>query len=141
MPGAPPQKLLGSGTEQALLPRAVLGVAADNAITRRGGARGAGGRGPAPRRVVVDVREFMSHLPAVLHQQGLELVPVTLEVPPPPLPLRIQQIRVLDTAARPGQPVHWRAPAGPKTHMHAHAPRLSLKFSVAKLQGELMEAR
>lgn len=29
---------------------------------------------------MVDVREFMSHLPAVLHQQGLELIPVTLEV-------------------------------------------------------------
>ena len=35
-----------------------------------------------PVRVVVDVREFMSHLPAVLHQQGFEVVPVTLEVRP-----------------------------------------------------------
>ena len=33
-----------------------------------------------PRRVVVDVREFMSMLPAVLHQRGLSIVPVTLEV-------------------------------------------------------------
>ena len=33
-----------------------------------------------PVRIVVDVREFMSHLPAVLHQQGFEIVPVTLEV-------------------------------------------------------------
>ena len=32
---------------------------------------------------MVDVREFMSHLPAVLHQQGMELIPVTLEVLPP----------------------------------------------------------
>jgi len=43
----------------------------------------AGGRNAArdvPARVVVDVREFMSHLPAVLHQQGFEVVPVTLEV-------------------------------------------------------------
>ena len=31
------------------------------------------------RKVVVDVREFMSSLPAVLHQQGLEIIPVTLE--------------------------------------------------------------
>jgi hypothetical protein len=31
------------------------------------------------KRVVVDVREFMSSLPAVLHQQGMEVVPVTLE--------------------------------------------------------------
>ena len=30
-------------------------------------------------RVVVDVREFMSALPAVLHGQGMEVVPVTLE--------------------------------------------------------------
>jgi hypothetical protein len=33
-----------------------------------------------PVRIVVDVREFMSHLPGVLHQQGFEIVPVTLEV-------------------------------------------------------------
>ena len=32
-----------------------------------------------PVRIVVDVREFMSHLPGVLHQQGFEIVPVTLE--------------------------------------------------------------
>lgn len=32
------------------------------------------------RKVVVDVREFMSPLPAVLHQQGLDVIPVTLEV-------------------------------------------------------------
>lgn len=37
---------------------------------------------PTPKRVVVDVREFMSSLPAVLHGQGLEVVPVTLEVSP-----------------------------------------------------------
>lgn len=39
-------------------------------------------KGAPPRRLVVDVREFMSSLPAVLHRQGLQLVPVTLEVPP-----------------------------------------------------------
>ena len=33
------------------------------------------------RKVVVDVREFMSTLPAVLHQQGLDIIPTTLEVP------------------------------------------------------------
>ena len=41
---------------------------ASNALTRR-----AGGRAPSrpdPKRVVVDVREFMSSLPAVLHQQA-----------------------------------------------------------------------
>ena len=43
----------------------------------------AGGRlgsKPIARRLVIDVREFMSSLPAVLHQQGLQIVPVTLEV-------------------------------------------------------------
>eukprot|EP00887_Chlorella_sp_A99_P005233 scaffold1.g5233.t1 len=47
-----------------------LGAAA-NALTRRAGGR-RGGR-HAPTRVVVDVREFMSSLPSVLHQQGLEV--------------------------------------------------------------------
>ncbi len=49
-----------------------------NALTRV-----AGGRGVAralPRRLVVDVREFRSSLPAVLHQQGFLLAPMTLEV-------------------------------------------------------------
>lgn len=46
-----------------------------NALTRR-----AGGAAVIPRRVIVDVREFMSSLPAVLHQQGMEVVPLTLQV-------------------------------------------------------------
>lgn len=33
-----------------------------------------------PERVVVDIREFMSTLPLVLHNVGLEVVPITLEV-------------------------------------------------------------
>ena len=37
---------------------------------------------PIPKRLVIDVREFMSSLPSVLHQQGLQIVPVTLEVSP-----------------------------------------------------------
>lgn len=44
----------------------LLGAAA-NALTRRAGGRLSGK--PLPRRIVVDVREFMSSLPAVLHQQ------------------------------------------------------------------------
>ena len=45
----------------------------------------AGGRvssRPVPKKLVIEVREFMSSLPSVLHQQGLHIVPVTLEVPP-----------------------------------------------------------
>lgn len=56
-------------------------------------AAGAGGRHlvgkSVLRKVVVDVREFMSSLPAVLHQQALDVIPVTLEVlstPPCPCP-------------------------------------------------------
>ena len=44
---------------------------------------GRGGMGLASRarkRVVVDMREFMSTLPSTLHLQGLDLVPCTLEV-------------------------------------------------------------
>lgn len=51
-----------------------------NAVTRQAGGRLAAAAKPVPRRVVVDMREFMSSLPAVLHHQGFELVPVTLEV-------------------------------------------------------------
>ncbi|MEW5305380.1 MAG: hypothetical protein WDW36_007923 [Sanguina aurantia] len=78
---------LDSGPGSQVVPRGP-GVSADlwldlygqNALTRV-----AGGRAPAAakkpmRRLVVDVREFMSSLPAVLHQQGFELIPVTLEV-------------------------------------------------------------
>ena len=43
-------------------------------------AGGRASRRAEPKRLIVDMREFMSHLPAVLHQQGLEIVPVTLEV-------------------------------------------------------------
>ncbi|KXZ54474.1 hypothetical protein GPECTOR_4g539 [Gonium pectorale] len=68
----------------ALNPDLWLDVYSANALTRAGGGRsggrGAGGIPPAPRRLVVDVREFMSGLPAVLHQKGFELLPVTLEV-------------------------------------------------------------
>ena len=48
------------------LEREMLGSVA-NALTRVAGGRT--GARVAPRRIVVDVREFMSTLPAVLHQQ------------------------------------------------------------------------
>ena len=63
-------------------PDVVLGITGGdknpNALSRRGGSR----LTPRviPKRVVVDVREFMSSLPSILYQQGLELVPLTLEV-------------------------------------------------------------
>ncbi len=53
---------------------------AHNALTRRAGGRMS--NRPTPKRVVVDMREFMSSLPAVLHQQGMQVTPVTLEVTP-----------------------------------------------------------
>ena len=48
-----------------------------NAITRKGGGRTTN---VEKLRLIVDVREFMSSLPAVLYSQGYNLVPVTLEV-------------------------------------------------------------
>jgi hypothetical protein len=55
-----------------------LDVYSANALSRVGGL----GRRlqPVPCKLVVDVREFMSGLPAVLHQQGFRLTPITLEV-------------------------------------------------------------
>jgi DNA excision repair protein ERCC-4 len=55
-----------------------LDVYSANALSRVGGL----GRRlkPVPCKLVVDVREFMSGLPAVLHQQGFRITPITLEV-------------------------------------------------------------
>ncbi|KAK9857610.1 hypothetical protein WJX84_003319 [Apatococcus fuscideae] len=57
---------------------AALPGVGQNAITRRAGGRLS--NKPQPTCIVIDVREFMGSLPAVLHQQGLQVVPVTLEV-------------------------------------------------------------
>ncbi|XP_027360566.1 DNA repair endonuclease UVH1 isoform X2 [Abrus precatorius] len=48
-----------------------------NSITRK-----AGGRKEVDKemQVIVDMREFMSSLPNVLHQKGMRIIPVTLEV-------------------------------------------------------------
>ncbi|XP_021765771.1 DNA repair endonuclease UVH1-like [Chenopodium quinoa] len=48
-----------------------------NSITRK-----AGGRKETDKemQVIVDMREFMSSLPNVLHQKGMRIIPVTLEV-------------------------------------------------------------
>ena len=66
IPGAPPPP--GSSPGGALV------------STRKAGGRGAGGGAPAASLIVVDVREFMSPLPCVLHAAGFTLVPITLEV-------------------------------------------------------------
>ncbi|MCD7460901.1 DNA repair endonuclease uvh1 [Datura stramonium] len=52
-------------------------IISQNLITRK-----AGGRREAERemQVIVDMREFMSTLPNVLHQKGMRIIPVTLEV-------------------------------------------------------------
>ncbi|KAL3331022.1 hypothetical protein AABB24_034697 [Solanum stoloniferum] len=52
-------------------------VIPQNLITRK-----AGGRREAEKevQVIVDMREFMSTLPNVLHQKGMRIIPVTLEV-------------------------------------------------------------
>ncbi|KAJ1391734.1 RuvA domain 2-like [Sesbania bispinosa] len=49
----------------------------NNSITRK-----AGGRKEVDKemQVIVDMREFMSSLPNVLHQKGMRIIPVTLEV-------------------------------------------------------------
>ncbi|XP_024030660.1 DNA repair endonuclease UVH1 isoform X2 [Morus notabilis] len=53
------------------------GASSQNAVTRK-----AGGRREAEKemQVIVDMREFMSSLPNVLHQKGMRIIPVTLEV-------------------------------------------------------------
>ncbi|XP_010441283.1 PREDICTED: DNA repair endonuclease UVH1-like isoform X2 [Camelina sativa] len=51
-------------------------------ITQNSLTRKAGGRKELEKetQVIVDMREFMSSLPNVLHQKGMKIIPVTLEV-------------------------------------------------------------
>ncbi|KAL6512237.1 hypothetical protein OROHE_019849 [Orobanche hederae] len=61
-------------TSSSLEPQSVT---AQNLITRK-----AGGKKEAEKemQIIVDMREFMSSLPNVLHQKGMRIIPVTLEV-------------------------------------------------------------
>lgn len=63
-----------SGFEPPMEPASMT---SQNSITRK-----AGGRKNIEKemQVIVDMREFMSNLPNVLHQKGMRIVPVTLEV-------------------------------------------------------------
>lgn len=62
------------GINSSLEPQSVT---AQNLITRK-----AGGKKEAEKemQIIVDMREFMSSLPNVLHQKGMRIIPVTLEV-------------------------------------------------------------
>jgi len=68
----------GGAHASAIIIPGLQAGAAGNALTRRAGGR-LGGR-PERIKVIVDVREFMSPLPAVLHAKGLHVIPLTLEV-------------------------------------------------------------
>ncbi|KAK1286890.1 DNA repair endonuclease UVH1 [Acorus calamus] len=48
-----------------------------NSVTRKAGGRKAA---ESEMKIIVDMREFMSSLPNVLHQKGMHIIPVTLEV-------------------------------------------------------------
>ncbi|KAK9275193.1 hypothetical protein L1049_022454 [Liquidambar formosana] len=62
------------GINSSIEPQATT---SQNSITRK-----AGGRKEVEKEVqiIVDMREFMSSLPNVLHQKGMRIIPVTLEV-------------------------------------------------------------
>jgi DNA excision repair protein ERCC-4 len=81
LPEPGPEPAPGAGGAPALLlPPGGTGPEHNDATRRAGGRALLLGAPPAPRRVVVDVREFASPLPGVLHAGGLEICPVTLEV-------------------------------------------------------------
>jgi len=52
--------------------------ATDAVSTRKAGAQD--GQNKAPRKVIVDMREFRSELPSLIHRRGIDVEPVTLEV-------------------------------------------------------------
>ncbi|KAK6146390.1 hypothetical protein DH2020_020259 [Rehmannia glutinosa] len=72
LPVSQDEQLLGISS--SLEPQSVI---AQNLITRK-----AGGKKESEKemQIIVDMREFMSSLPNVLHQKGLRIIPVTLEV-------------------------------------------------------------
>lgn len=47
---------------------------------KAGGRKGQGAKGGGPHQVLVDIREFRSSLPFLLHRRGIEITPLTLEV-------------------------------------------------------------
>lgn len=49
-----------------------------NTYSRKGGQ--AEEQPKAPQRVIVDMREFRSELPALIHKRGIDIDPVTIEV-------------------------------------------------------------
>ncbi|XP_063589883.1 DNA repair endonuclease XPF-like [Penaeus indicus] len=49
-----------------------------NSNTRKGGQ--AGEEPKVPQRIIVDMREFRSELPALIHKRGIDIDPVTIEV-------------------------------------------------------------
>ncbi|XP_064088555.1 DNA repair endonuclease XPF-like [Macrobrachium nipponense] len=53
-------------------------VSEETANTRKGGQ--AGPEETAPQRIIVDMREFRSELPALIHKRGIDIEPVTIEV-------------------------------------------------------------
>ncbi len=71
-------------------------IATANTITRHGGMMHPAKRDR--RRIVVDMREFGSPLPCVLHQQTMDIVPRTLEVCGPLLSLDEHHRAVRGTA-------------------------------------------
>ena len=72
-----PEEREGRDDTNADLERGVP-VPEKSGSSRQGGAAPA--PPPEPPRVIVDMREFRSELPSLLHRRGLEIVPATIEV-------------------------------------------------------------
>lgn len=48
--------------------------------SRKGGAPDQKAKDKNPAKIIVDMREFRSELPALIHRRGIEIEPVTLQV-------------------------------------------------------------
>jgi hypothetical protein len=78
LPDSQDGRLAGSSAPQSAtgVTFATSGPGGTGISTRKAGGR----QKDKSMQVVVDMREFNSSLPSVLHQQGMRIVPVTLEV-------------------------------------------------------------
>jgi DNA excision repair protein ERCC-4 len=55
-------------------------LTAASTSSRKGGAPDRKAKNKIPAKIIVDMREFRSELPALIHKRGIEIEPVTLQV-------------------------------------------------------------
>eukprot|EP00210_Caulerpa_lentillifera_P001178 g1134.t1 len=75
-----PTDLDAKDEDQSMEDSTPMGLEQRNAMTRKGGGRASSSLMVPNKKIVVDMREFMSKLPVILHKHNFDLHPLTLEI-------------------------------------------------------------